>query len=298
VATGLVIWRGNGGASIGSVQAQAAVQARQYADPATDAGIAFRSTYPNEDLVFFGTRGGGAANRIWALKSSNGMQAWSLTPGNLDSINGGMVVDYSTNKLWVASRAGAGPSLRVINTVNPAAAAVTFSGLGDIDSAVVRNTSVPGGEIEVVNNSGTAYGFDPISNVQRWSYNVGGAVNGFLVPSSNGFLASTANGVQRFAVTAPTDGGTYSVAPVWPSPTAISGPSAPRIDASRTPLKLYVGDSQGRVHRIDYATGALEASFTVSTVGLGIPALDPTTTPTRLFVGDLDGRLCAINLPF
>jgi hypothetical protein len=57
-------------------------------------------------------------------------------------------------------------------------------------------------------------------------------------------------------------------------------------------------DSTGRVHRLDLTTGALEASFVVSTQGLGMPSIDPTTTGARLFVGGQDGRMCAINLPF
>lgn len=299
VSSGQVLWNGNGGASIGAVQAQASVMLHDSTSTSTDAGIAYRGRYPNTDLVFFGTRTASTtANRIWALQGSDGMQKWSLLPGNLDIISGGMVVDYKTNRLWVASRAGGGPSLRVIDILNPGNPAVTFSGLGDIDNAVIRNSNL--GEIHVVNNSGQAYGFDPVTMTQRWTYNLGGQVAGYLVPVNGGFIASTPGGVQRYAVTATAaDGGTtYAVAPVWASPTAISGPSAARLDATVAPFDLYVADATGKVNRIDYVTGALEGSFTVSTTGLGMPSIDPTTTPKRLFVGGQDGRMCAINLPF
>ncbi len=298
VGTGLTVWNGNGGASIGGVQAQAAVHLHQYADPATDAGTAFRARYPNMDLVFFGTRvASTTTNRIWALSSVDGSQKWSLSPGNLDIISGGMAVDYQNNRLWVASRAGVGgsqPSLRIVDTIDPLAPMPTYN-LGDIDNAVVRNTSA--GEMYVVNNAGIAYGFDIKNMTQRWSYDMGGAVSGFLVPAGQGFIASTPTGVQRYAVSASADGG-YAVAPLWAAPTALSSPSAARIDSSVSPYKLYVSDSLGRINRLDFATGALEASMSISTARLGMPSIDPTTSPRRLFIGGQDGRVCAVDLPF
>ncbi len=299
VDTGLTVWNGNGGASIGGVQAQAAVQLTQFTDPATDGGAAFRARYPNMDLVFFGTRTASTStNRIWALSSVDGTQKWSLNPGNLDIISGGMAVDYRNNRLWVASRAGVGgtqPSLRIVDTLNPLAVMPTFN-LGDIDDAVTRNSTA--GEIYVVTNAGVAYGFDLNTMAQRWSYNLGGAVSGYLVPlGAYGFVASTPAGVQRYTVTANGDGGS-TVSPVWAAPPALSGASAARLDAFVAPYKLYVSDSLGRVYRIDFATGAVEASFSVSATALGMPSIDHTTSPRRLFVGGLDGRLCAVDLPF
>jgi hypothetical protein len=137
--------------------------------------------------------------------------------------------------------------------------------------------------------------------VQRWTYNLGAPINGYLVPVIGGFIASTATGVQRYAVsvTSTGDGGFSStVTPVWAAPTAITGASAARVDSSVSPYDVYVSDALGRVNRIDYVTGALEGSFNLSSQALGMPSIDPTTTPKRLFVGGQDGRVCAINLPF
>lgn len=295
VGSGATVWVGNGGVSIGAVQAQAAIQLNQFTT-GNDAGVGFRAAYPNTDVIFFGTRvASTTANRVWALSSTNGSALWSYNPGNLDIISGGMVVDYATNRLWVASRGGGGsPSIRVLDTVSRAVLA-SFA-VGDIDNALQRNYST--GEIYAVTNGGTAYGLDVNLMTVKWSYNLGGAVSGYLVPVGGGFIASTSSGVQRYTVTQSTDGGSPAVAPTWGAQTAIPGASAARIDSSAVPYKLYVADSLGRVNRLDYATGALEASFQLSAQALGMPSIDPSTSPKRLFVGGLDGRLCAVDLPF
>lgn len=307
VSNGSTVWKGIDGGSFGAVQAQAAVQLAQYTSVTSDAGIAYRTKYPNTDLVFFGTRTASrTGNSIWALSGFDGTSKWSVTPGDLDIISGGMVVDYETNRLWVASRAGAGglqPSLRAIDILNPTAVPISFQ-LGDIDNAVVRNASLR--EIHVVTNAGIAYGFDATTMAQRWTYNLGGPVSGYLVPVVNGFIASTANGVQLYKVvtSAVGDGGvSRAVFPQWPNPTspvatAIVGPSAARLDSSSIPYKVYVSDSSGKVNRLSFATGALETSLVVSNMGLGMPSIDPLSSPKRLYVGGQDGRLCAVNLPF
>lgn len=255
-------------------------------------GAAFRAKYPDTDLVYFATRNNSYTNNsVWALSSVTGQKVWSVTPGNMDIASGGMMVDYANKRLWVAARAGeteTQPSLWVIDVLNPAASPRTFN-LGDIDGAVVRNAFT--NQVYVVNNAGIAYGFDLNTLEQVWSLNIG-AVSGFVVPVGSGFTASTANGVQRYAV----DEQTQTLTAVWTTPTATTGPTAPRIDFKAA--KAYLGDSFGKVHRLDLATGAKEAALTVSAQALAIPALDVSTTPKRLYVGGLDGRLCAIDLPW
>ncbi len=288
-ATGALVWTANSGNSIGErIQAQAAVQLREYAD------AAFRAKWPNMDLVFFATRNNSTTNnRVVAVSSVDGSVKWTYQPNNLDIVSGGMMVDYAKNRLWVASRAGSNgnqASLRAINTLT-GAEAVKLN-LGDIDAAVVRNSL--NNEAYVAANNGWAYGIDLSANnptTWKWRHAMGGAVAGYLMPVGQGFLASTATGVQRYAV----DPVTKVVTPVWSKATAINGATAARVDFAIG--KLYVGDALGRLHQLDLATGANEKSIQLSSLALGMPSLDTSTTPKRLYVGGLDGRLCAVNLP-
>jgi len=290
--TGQIVWTGNGGASIGSVQAQAGVQLNQYANNA------FTTAYPNRDLVYFGTHTLSTTNnQVWALSSVDGSVAWTYSPGNLDIISGGMMVDYANNRLWVGSRAGSGgtqPSLRVLSVFNPPSVVASIN-LGDIDNPVVENPI--SNEAYVVTRSGVLYGYDVNTMTQNWTLNLGAPVSGYLVTVGYGFIVSTNTGVQRYYVN-PT---THTVTAQWPnsttpSPTPVTGPSAVRIDFAAG--KCYLGDANGNLHRLDLATGVDERQAAVSTQALGMPSLDTTTSPARLSVGSLDGRLCVMGLPF
>jgi len=291
-SAGLISWTGNGGVSIGSVQAQAAVQLNQYAN------AAFRAAYPNRDLVYFGTHNASTTNnQVWALSSVDGTAAWTYSPGNLDIISGEPMVDYANNRLWVASRAGSGgtqPSLRVLNVLNPTPALATFN-LGDIDNPVVLNPI--SSEAYVVTKTGVLYGFDLSTMTQHWTLNLGSPVSGYLVVVGYGFVVSTSTGVQRYLIN-PT---THAITAQWPnpsspSPTPVTGPSAVRVDFGTS--KCYLGDATGKLHRLDLTTGVDEKQISLSSQALGMPSLDATTTPERLHVGGLDGRLCAVGLPF
>jgi hypothetical protein len=292
-STGLISWTGNGGASIGAVQAQAAVQLNQFAN------AAFKTAYPNRDLVYFGTHTGSTTgNQVWALSSQDGSVSWTYNPLDLDIISGEPMVDYAHNHLWVGSRAGSGGtqnSLRVLNVITPISVAASFA-LGDIDNPVVENPI--SNEAYVVTKTGVLYGYDLNTLAQNWTLNLGRPVSGYLVVVGYGFIVSTDIGVQRYLVS---QNPPHTVTAQWPntttpSPTPVTGPSAVRVDFSTN--KLYLGDANGNVHRLDLLTGVDEKQINISGQALGMPSLDTTTTPKRLFVGGLDGRLCSIALPF
>ncbi len=285
--TGAIAWVGNGGAAIGEVvQAQATVAQRQFAS------AAFQAAYPT-DLVFFATRNSAvrSSNSVVALRVDTGAAAWSYQPGNLDQVTAAPLFDYFTNTLWVGSLATAGPSLRVLDVNAPATPLLVVSDLGDVVGGVVRAGTL--GQALVADRGGVARGYHLGTRAQLWQVSLGGAVTAPLVPYLTDFFASTATGVQRWHV----DTATNTVTAVWAAPAAMRLPSSVRVDAVGG--RVYVGDADGFVRRLDLATGALQASLRVSTAGgVGMPSLDTTAGLARLYVGTADGRLCALPPAF
>jgi outer membrane protein assembly factor BamB len=207
----------------------------------------------------------------------------------MDIASGGVLVDYTNNRIWLGVRAGGvnQPSLHVINSLT--GAAVTTYQLGDIDLPINRDSQ--SNQAYVTTNAGMAYGYDLNSMAQKWSFNTG-VLNAYIFPTGNGFIASIKGPpgqVQWYSVN-PANG---QVTPVWATPVSISGPTGIRIDYVNQ--KIFVGSSDGKVHQIDVATGVDQKQVTVSTQQLGTPTID--TTANRLTVGGMDGRLCAFQLP-
>lgn len=287
-ATGAITWLGNGGVALGEViQAQSVVALRQYAS------AAFQARYAT-DVVFFATRNSAprTSNSVRALRVDTGGQLFSYQPGNLDQVTGVPLFEYLSGNLWVASLRTAGPSLRVLDTLNPTAAPLlTVSDLSDIPTGVTRQGYV--NQALVVDRTGVARGYNLNSRAQMWQVSLGGTVTNALVPYLSDFIATTSTGVQRYRID-PT--GTV-VTPVWAAPTAVSNGTSVRVDAAAG--KLFVGDAGGFLRRLDLATGALESSVQVSTVGgTSMPSLDTTPGLNRVYVGTADGRLCAYPTTF
>jgi outer membrane protein assembly factor BamB len=294
--TGAITWRGNGGGAIGTViQAPLGVQLWQFADPAKPAGVAFRAmnsppnTSSNRDLVFVATRDSGTGNRVMALDGRNGNQVWTYSPGNMDIVVGGMMVDYDSNRLYVPTHAGgSGKSLRVISTLN--GGEVASFALGDIDHAVNRDYGVPN-QAYVTTAAGNVVAIDVAALTQTWTFSIG-KMNAYAFPTNNGFIASLNSGqVQRYSV----DPTTKALSTLWATPLTISGPTGIRIDYATQ--KMYLGDSTGKLHQVDLSTG-VDKTLTLSAQGLGTPTIDTSLTPKRLHVGGLDGRLCAVEVPY
>lgn len=286
-ATGAITWIGNGGVALGEViQAQSVVASRAFA------GAAFQAAYPT-DVVFFATRNSTnrASNTVLGLRADTGAQLFSYQPGDLDQVVGTPLFDGVRGELWVASLRGAGPSLRVVNLLTPGAApSLVVSDLGDIPTGVTLQGFT--NQAMVVDRSGTVRGYSLPTKTQAWQLSIGSAVTAPLVPFQNDFFVSTATGVQRYHI----DTATMTVTQVWATG-GLRLPSAVRVDAAAS--KVYLGDADGFLRRLDLATGTLESSVRVSTIGgVSMPSLDSTAGLKRLYVGTADGRLCAYPTTF
>ncbi|MEW6432878.1 MAG: hypothetical protein AB1730_15345 [Myxococcota bacterium] len=286
--TGAITWTGNGGAPLGEViQAPAVVAVRVFTN------AAFQAAYA-DDLVFFATRNSAnrASNSVTALAGATGARVFTYQPGDLDQVTGPVLFDYAGNTLWIASARASGPSLRVLDVLNPAAPPLlTVSDLGDIPSGVARNGNA--NQALVVDRSGVARAYSISSRTPAWELNVGGTVTQPLVTWGADFFVSTTTGVQRYHV----DPGTNTVTAVWAAPTPLNNPSSVRVDAING--KLFVGDGDGWLRRLDAATGAVERSVKVSTAGgVSMPSYDSTAGLQRVYVGTADGRLCVYPSTF
>lgn len=280
-ATGAIDWVGNGGQPLGEViQAPAAVALRQFSSPA------FQAAYAG-DLVFFATRNATTANSVRALRTDTGALAWTYQPGDLGQVTGAPLYDPVSATLWVAS-AGS-PSLRVLDTVNPATPLLVVSDLGDLPGGATRFGGV--NQVLVVDRSGKARGYHVNTRALVWESALGGTVTSAPVTFGTDFIVSSTTGVQRYHY----DATTNAVTAVWPSPTALRLPTPARVDVAGG--KAYLGDGDGYLRRLDLATGAVESSLRLSTVG-GVSMLSFDFTLQRLAAGTADGRLCAVPLSF
>lgn len=282
-ATGEIAWQT--GVLATTIQAQPVVQLFQYAN------AAFQAAQPGRDLVFVGSRISGNSNRVVALSSVDGNTVWTHAPNNgLEMVSGGMAVDYTNNRLWVAARGGAAsrPGMRVLNSLTGAQVASFNS--GNFEFGV--NLRFQGGQATqavAVTNVGVVYGYTLATMTQAWTFNLGSATTAYVVPLADGYLAPMANGtVRRYA-----QSGTTSTL-LWTA--TVPGPSGLTVDY--TNQKIFVGSSDGTLKQLNLATGAIERSVTVTTAGagsVGMPTFDATAS--RVHVGLLDGRLCAYPSP-
>lgn len=277
--TGAQIWAALENSPMGdAILAQPAVQLRDYAN------AAYVAVNPATDLVFFATRNASAtSNKVVAIYGATGSLAWIYAPGDLDVINGGLFVDYTSNRLWVASRSNDGTqdSLRVLDSLT--GARLAGYKLGDIDTGVVRNPS--GNQAVVVNTIGTVtgIGLDGLSvGFQQYV----GAATSWAFPVGTGFIVSLASGaVERWNVT----GGTATR--LWTTP--IENPTGVNLEYNAQ--VAYAGSSDGKLHQLSLATGADQLQLDLGDDGVGTPSID--VSAGRIHVGTLGGHVCAIPLP-
>lgn len=289
--TGAVLWRGNGGGTIGdAIQAQPVVQL--YNTVLTTAAYKAARTV---DSVFVSTYNVGRSNnRVWALSGQDGSQLWAFSPGNMDQVSGGGMVAYPYDQLWIPSKSNGGtqPSIWVINTLT-GALVQSFSGLGDFDNGIVAQFA--GGTVVqalAVNNAGVVYGFDLATRTIVWQQALAGGTASYVWPTGSGFIAalkSPANAVERWTVSGAT------ATRNWTTP--ITSPSG--VTVHYATQKIFVGSGDGKIHQLDAALGTDEKSVgfsnPVTAQLVGTPTIDSTVN--RLTVGLQDGRVCAINLP-
>ncbi len=268
-----------------SVQSQPTVQLRNYASGT------FPGTVGNRDLIFVATRNGTSNNKVYALSSVDGSVVWTYNPGNLNVVNGGMAVDYNTNRLVVASRRATGQSsLRILDSTT-GTEAFTGLNLSNIDTGA--NIDFQSNQAYVVNTGGTAYGVSLATGAQVWSSNIG-ATTSWIFPVGNGFIASLTGGqVRRYTVSGST------VTQMWAT-ASLGTPSGVVLDyANQKALVGVVNGSAMSIRQLNLATGAVEKTIAVSswgTLGIGTPSFDKTAS--RVSVGLNDGRICSFAYPF
>ncbi|GMU05579.1 PQQ-binding-like beta-propeller repeat protein [Corallococcus caeni] len=284
-ATGEFLWK-NTTLGLGNISSFPVTQLLDYANPE------YRTTYSNVDLAIFATRNTSAQNQVVALNAATGALIWRYRPGDLGMVSGGMLVDYTTNRLYVATKSGTSTStLRVLNSLT--GAEVARLALGDLEFGVVRNAT--SNQILVTANDGRVYGVNPATFTTAWTVTVrpttARAFTHFARPLGRGFVVSTADGrVERYEMDA-----TNVPVQVWS--TAIAGPAGSFTLNQNGVARIYVGSSDGKVHQLELDTGLDSGQVTVGPAqAIGTPTIDHTVS--RLHVGSSDGRICAFPVPF
>jgi outer membrane protein assembly factor BamB len=301
--SGDVLWRST--TSLGTIQAFPVAQLHAFANEA------YKGAFPGRDLAFFATRQStGTDNRVVALDAATGAAVWTYAPGDLGMVSGGMMIDYTTNRLYVGTRSNGGSlaSLRVLDSLTGAERARLS--LGDIDHGIVRYGATTPGVALVTSSDGTVYGLDMGTMTVSWSAAVATrpsasmpAFSQFARPVTGGFVvsilgATDAEGrVERWGITTSTTttGTTTTVSKRWSTP--IPSPSGTFTYTSASGVRLYVGGKDEKLHELDFATGAdLKQLSLPGALAVGTPTVDSTVS--RLHVGTQDGRVCAFPVPF
>ncbi|HYO52335.1 PQQ-binding-like beta-propeller repeat protein [Archangium sp.] len=299
--TGELSWRST--TALGTIQSFPVVQL--YNTTATNA--AYKAAFPGRDLAFFATRlSTGTGNKVVALDAATGTTVWTYAPGDLGMVSGGMLIDYTYNRLYVGARSNGGSlaSLRVLNSLT--GTELARLSLGDIDFGIVRYGSSVNLAL-VTNSDGMVYGVDMVAMKVSWSASVASrpsasvpAFSQFARPVNGGFVVSVlgatdAEGrVERWSVTTSTTTGT-TVKKLWS--TSIPSPSGTFSFTSGVVQRLYVGGKDEKLHELDFTTGADGRQVSLpGALAIGTPTVDNTVS--RLHVGTQDGRICAFPVPF
>lgn len=299
--TGELLWRSS--SSLGTIQSFPVVQL--YNTGSTNA--AYKAAFPNRDIAFFATRlSTGTDNKVVALDAATGAPVWTYAPGDLGMVSGGMMIDYTYNRLYVGARSNGGSlaSLRVLDSLT--GNELTRLSLGDIDFGIVRYGSTTPPVALVTNSDGTVYGLDMVAMSVLWSASVASrpsasvpAFSQYARPVNNGFVVSilgatdTDGRVERWGISTSSTGTTVSK--LWSTP--IPSPSGTFSATLGGVQRLYVGGKDEKVHELDFTTGADNKQISLpGALAMGTPTVDATVS--RLHVGTQDGRVCAFQVPF
>jgi outer membrane protein assembly factor BamB len=256
----------------------------------------------SKDFVFVGTRDA-AGSKFYALKVSDGSQAWvfdgaSAGFGRIGAISGQAAVDQVTKRVYFASRAfGATPDDKTVFCVDlETGAGLWAAPRGDVDAGV----SLAGGFLFVGTN-------DPkVKKIDTVAPNEGVEVWAFTVPPAEGppkgyVAVDRVTGDSYFATVSSVWALKSDGTPKWPpsGSRALASPSTPVF--APQDLYVYVGSSDGKLHRIFAASGTEDttAPFPIplgdATAAVGSPTYD--LGPRYLYVGTEAGIVYAIQLP-
>src|SRR5262249_21364041 len=149
------------------------------------ATTAFKNANPGRDLVYVVGRANSSSNyRIYALNAANGSEVWHSADISGTTAVGGMLVDYTRDRLYVPTTASSN-SLRIYNTLN--GALITTANTKAVSTGVVRDAfwNNNQGQAIVVADDGTAYGI-PLGWTSApsiaWTGSVGAAPTSFPLP--------------------------------------------------------------------------------------------------------------------
>jgi outer membrane protein assembly factor BamB len=286
-STGEVLWRGDNGQSLGVIQSFPVTQLYDYAN------AAYRAAHPNRDLVLFASRNGTTNNKVIALNAATGQRVWLYAPGDLDMISGGMLIDYTGNRVFIAAKSNgnAQASLRVLSTLN--GQELARLSLGDLEHSLVRNPV--DNQLYVTGSNGTVYGVSMADLTVLWSAPLGAAPTSFVRPVGPGFAVGLQSGVVEYYHVLPDGAGGFTVTRKWQTP--VPTPSGVFSYWTGSARRIYVGGSDGKVHELDAELGTDLAQVSLGTAQrIGTPTVDHTVG--RLHVGTQDGRVCAYPVPF
>jgi outer membrane protein assembly factor BamB len=267
----------------------------------------------NNDYVLVGSRNADANNVFYALHASDGRVAWKYTGlGDglrIGPINGQAAVDYANGRVYFTSRKrlATAPDSG-LEQDNGTVWALSLDGgawlwtaaVGDVEQA----PTLRGDRLYVASNDGKLHALD-VANGQEatgWPWNGGdGRVKGYAATDryTQDLYFSTTSTVWKVA---DSPSGPQLR---WPrggvGDTEIVSPSTPVFVPGTTVVYVGTGGSgNGRLYRLDAATGATLPTDSFYSLGTGNAQIGSPTIDIRantLYVGSDAGVIYAITLP-
>lgn len=252
-----------------------------------------------KDILLTGTRDSSGPNSLVALKVADGTPAWSFTNSTgqagdgktIGIISGTGFVDYASRRFFFASRKKSGGSpntLWCVDFGSGSPSLVWAKDIGNVDGSPI----IYRGVLYVGNNAGELYAVDPATGSFHWSLPLGdGPIKGFVFPrfGTNDVLVSTTGRIWSIT----DNGGSAAVRAGWPV-TSIPSPSTP-LNIPGTNAVL-VGSSDGKVYRLDAATGSTVSSTTLGdgSSAVGMPTVDLLNL--MFYVGTDQGVIYGVEL--
>jgi outer membrane protein assembly factor BamB len=273
-----------------------AVQAATTAQILAYSNATFKAS-ATDDVVFAATRNVSTTNnKVFALRASDGTVRWTFNAtgaSQMDYVVGTPWLDYTRNRLYVASRAGAAGNQRSLWVINALDGTLVQSfALGHLQSS--PTLSFDESTLYVGNTTGSLYAINLNTLALKWTSPsaLGSALVGYVWEDTSitgRLYFTTANGQVWCLQDAGAGSPPNAASPVWKR--AVAGASTPLLLD-----KIYVGSTDGKVHEIDPTTGVDQKQFTVGdgTSTVGTPS---TEDSTQIFAGTTAGTLYKIPVP-